>query len=97
MLALMRSEARWRQALGTASQERLRLRAEIGALRGTAGRDPSLAAPAAKRQKVSGGGAYGTHGAHGAYGADDGDEVVEEEVVVEGETKHDPLYDTVIT
>ena len=31
--ALTQAESRWRQALGTAAQERLRLRAEIGVLR----------------------------------------------------------------
>ena len=46
--ALTQAESRWRQALGTAAQERLRLRAEIGVLR--TGRDASL--PAAKRQKT---------------------------------------------
>ena len=48
--ALIEAEGRWRQALGTAAQERLRLRAEIGVLR-TRGRDASLA-PIAKRQRT---------------------------------------------
>ena len=52
--ALTEAEGRWRQALGTAAQERLKLRAEIGVLR-TRGRDTSVApAPAAKRQRTGG-------------------------------------------
>ena len=52
--ALTEAEGRWRQALGTAAQERLKLRAEIGVLR-TRGRDASVApAPAAKRQRTGG-------------------------------------------
>ena len=50
--ALTEAEGRWRQALGTAAQERLKLRAEIGVLR-TRGRDASLA-PTAKRQRTGG-------------------------------------------
>ena len=52
--ALTEAEGRWRQALGTAAQERLKLRAEIGVLR-TRGRDTNVApAPAAKRQRTGG-------------------------------------------
>ena len=53
--ALTEAEGRWRQALGTAAQERLKLRAEIGVLR-TRGRDPASVAPAptAKRQRTGG-------------------------------------------
>jgi hypothetical protein len=52
--ALTEAEGRWRQALGTAAQERLKLRAEIGVLR-TRGRDASVVlSPTAKRQRTGG-------------------------------------------